>query len=66
MSSGPWTRQGALAELAHLVQDLVGGLGPLEGLAILVVGLDVVPDGGSELWDVSGDQDLPLFGEARV
>ena len=40
---------GAQAEAAHLVEDLVGGLGPPERLAVLVVGLDVGVDGLAEL-----------------
>lgn len=37
--------QGPLTELADFVEDLVGGLGPGEGLAFFVVHIDVLVDG---------------------
>jgi hypothetical protein len=36
------------AEASHLVQDLVGGLGPCERLALVVVRLDVREDRRSQ------------------
>lgn len=40
---------GAETEAPHLVEDLVGGLGPLEGLALVVVDLDVSEDRFAQL-----------------
>jgi hypothetical protein len=41
----------AETETSHLVEDLVGGLGPLEGLPLLVVGVHVGGDGSAKLRD---------------
>src|SRR5215213_11026461 len=41
----------AKAKPPHLIEDFVRGLGPLEGLAVLVVRIDVRKDGLAELRD---------------
>ena len=41
----------AEAEAPHLLEDLIGGLRPFEGLALLIVDLDVVEDRLAKLRD---------------
>ena len=42
-------REGAAAKVVNLVENLVCSLGPREGLALLVVGFDVLEDCGTKL-----------------
>lgn len=39
------------AEASHLLENLIGGLRPLEWFSAFVVGFDVVSDRLAKLWD---------------
>ena len=58
--------EGSLAESFDGSQDVVGGLGPLEGFRVGVAGGDVVVDGGFELGRRAMGAALdPLLGQQR-
>ena len=55
---------GAETEPAHLIEDLIGSLGPSKGPVVLVVGIDIREDRRPELRD-AGVRSAPecLLGE---